>query len=230
MNSTLHVPAVALMAGAVVIAVYVLRRVLAQLLVREVAKKAMTHVGEKALAGAADAITLAPVSSPEWKNEAAVQQQAGSLLQTGFSELGTFNVDKMPGVLIRMLFHPQTYTAAHIFDHPKAGSWIEFATRYNDGSSHCLTTLPATSIESAPWVRTIRADKSFRSDQLYNQFLQQQQQHGIKAVAPFDAVREFEQAYKLAMQWKKEQGLKPQEVAKVTLQWAEKTKAATTNG
>ena len=164
--------------------VYILKSQLPRMLVRHVGRQALSEVGRRALARVPEQIALSRVTSPAWKNGAAVEQQAGPLLRAGFSDVGTYSVDKMPGVLIRVLHHPQTYVATHIYDHPRVGSWVEFVTRYTDGSSHSLTTLPPTGLHNPTWVRMIRADKSAPTDQLYQQFLREREWHNIKHVAP----------------------------------------------
>jgi hypothetical protein len=89
-------------------------------------------MGKDALAKVPGQIQLSRVASPQWKDAATIQQQAAPLVRAGFNGPGTYSVDKIPGVLVRILFQQQTYVAAHITEHPKAGNWIEFATRYNE--------------------------------------------------------------------------------------------------
>ncbi len=202
--------------------VLVLKSMLPRLLARKAAREALSEVGRRALARVPEQITLSRVDPPQGRNQAAVEQQAAPLLRAGFTDLGIYGVDKMPGVFIRMLFHSQTYVAAHIYDHPRVGSWIEFASRYTDGSSHTLTTLPPTGLDNPAWVRTIRADKGTPTDQLYQQFLTQREWHNIKPVAAGEAVHEFEDGYLRLMIWRQNSGITPEEVAKVALKWARK--------
>jgi len=69
------------------------------------------------------------------------------------------------------------------------------ATRYSDGSSDFLTTLPDHGIAPPPFVRNARADKSTPTDRLYQEHLEQRKFSGIKAVTPSEVVHEFENAY-----------------------------------
>lgn len=199
---------------------YVLVKVLPRLLVREVSRAVLGEVGKHAMAKVPEQIQLARVASPQWKDEATVQQQAAPLVRAGFNDLGTYSVDQMAGVLLRMLFQPQTYVSAQVCEHPKAGGWIEFATRYADGSSDFLTTLPDQGIAQPPFVRTNRAAKATPTDSLYQQHLKQRQSSGIKPVSPSEVIREFEVAYMRYMIWKNNKGLTPEEVAQATLKWA----------
>jgi hypothetical protein len=203
--------------------------VLKQLFVREVVRGALSEIGRRALNRTPDQIKLARTDSPAWTNGPAVERQAAPLRSAGFKDLGVYSVDKMPGVLIRMMHHPETFVEAHIYDHPRVGSWIEFASRYTDGSSHTLTTLVPTGLDRPEWVRTIRADKGTPTDQLYSQFKTQREWHNIKPVAADEVVHEFEDAYLRFMIWRQNSGITPEEVARVALKWADKrAKAAGT--
>jgi hypothetical protein len=196
------------------------KRVLPRLIVREVSRFALKKVGESAIAKVPEQIQFVRAAAPQWKDEAAMQQQATPLVRAGFSDLGTYSVDKMPGVLIRILFQPQTHVSAQICEHPRSGGWTEFATRYTDGSSDFLSTMPDQGITPPPFVRTIRADKSMPTDRLYQQHLAQRKPNGIKSVAASEVVHEMEDSYMRYMVWKNNQGLTPEEVAHVAVKWA----------
>jgi len=202
-----------------------LKHILKFLLLRKIARGALTHVGEQAMAKQPQQIKLTPVTA-QWKNEEAVREQASPLAPLGFIELGAFSVDKMPGVLVRMLFQQQTRVAAHIFEHPAAGTWTELATRYTDGSSDYLSNSPATGIEMPPWARSAKADRTTPTGQLYQRFLSERRASGMKPTMPADVVPEFENAYLSFILWKTNKGITPEEVAQVMVKWAEKKQAA----
>lgn len=205
---------------AILFVAFLLVKVLPRLIVRQVARVALSAAGKHAMAKVPEQIQLARAASPQWKDESAIQQQTAPLVRAGFNDLGTYSVDKMPGALLRMLFQPQTYVSAQVCEHPKAGGWTEFATRYADGSSDFLTTLPDQGIAPPPFVRTYRAAKGTPTDSLYQQHLQQRKSSGIKPVSANEVIREFEVAYMRYMIWKNNKGLKPEEVAQVALKWA----------
>lgn len=199
---------------------WVLVKVLPRLLVRQVGRFALKKVGESAMAKVPEQIQFTRAVAPQWKDEAAMQRQATPLVQSGFSDLGTYNVDKMPGLVARILFQPQTRVSAQICEHPRSGGWIEFATRYADGSSDYLSTMPDQGIAAPPFARTNRADKSSPTDRLYQQHLSQRKSGGSKPVAASEVVHEMEDAYMRYMIWKNNQGLTPEEVAQAMVKWA----------
>jgi hypothetical protein len=204
----------------VLVLVWILIKMAPRLLVRQVARVILGALGKQALAKVPDQITLSRVDAPQWTDATAIQQQAAPLVRAGFNDMGTYSIDKMPGVLMCILFQPQTFVSAQICEHPKAGSWIEFATRYNDGSSDFLTTLPDQGITPPPFVRTVRGDKSTPAETLYQQHLRQRKSSGIKPVNPNDVGHEFEEAYLRYLVWKNNRGLKPEEVAQLVQKYA----------
>jgi hypothetical protein len=205
---------------AILFMAFILIKVLPKLIVRQVARVALSAVGKHAMAKVPEQIQLARAAAPQWKDEACMQQQAAPLIRAGFNDLGTYTVDKMPGVLVRMLFQPQTYVSVQVCEHPRVGGWTEFATRYADGGSDFLTTLPDQGIAPPPFVRNNRADKGTPTDSLYQQHLTQRKSSGIKPVSQNEVIHEFEDAYMRYMIWKNNKGLTPEEVAQVALKWA----------
>src|SRR5271166_5816932 len=210
----------------VLVIVWLFIKLAPKLFVRLLARFAAKKIGANALARVPQQIQLARVVSPQWKDEAAVQQQAAPLVRAGFSDLGTYSVDQMPGVLLRILFQPQTYACAQVCEHPKAGGWIEFATRYTDGGSDFLTTLPDQGITAPPFVRTVRANKGTPTDQLYPQHLKQRKSDGIKPVSANEVIHEFEDAYLRYMIWKHNTGLAREEVMQAADKWSKAKKQA----
>ncbi len=214
MNVTVFLALVAALA-----AIFMLKRILTYLLIRRAGRQALAEVGKRAVTKLPEFINLSRVASPAWTNEELVRQQAEPLLRCGFQDAGVYSVDRMPGVLIRMMCQPQAGVAAHIYDHPRSGSWIEMVTRYQDGSTHAVSTLPPTGMKHPDWFRKIQADKTIPTNKIYERFLPQRQQHGIKLVATNDVVREFEEVYHKLALWRQEAGISAQEVAHVAVKW-----------
>jgi len=210
-------------------AVFFLKRVAAQLLLRKVGRAALTEVGKRAMARVPQQVSLVKTESPVWNDGAGVEQQAAPLRNEGFKDLGAYSVSTMPGVFLRMLAHPQTYVAAHICDHPKAGVWTEFVTRYTDGSTHSMTNLAPTGMDHPNWFRKIQAERGTPTNQLYREFLTRREWHGIKPVAPEDSIREFEENYAKLSAWRQDRGVTPEEVAHVAVKWAHQKQAAGTS-
>jgi hypothetical protein len=200
-------------------AIFMIKRILTYLLMLRAGRQALAEAGKRALTKLPEYVILSLVESPEWTNQEFVRQQAEPLLGCGFQDAGVYKVDKMPGVVIRMMCQPETGVSAHIYDHPRSGSWIEMVTRYDDGSTHSVSTLPPNGMKHPKWFRKIQADKMIPTSKIYERFLPQRQQHGIKMVATNDVVREFEEVYHRLALWRQETGISPEEVAQVAVKW-----------
>jgi len=199
----------------------VLKPLAALLFLRSAARAALSDVGKKALQKQPDAIHLEPLSVPQWKDAAAMDRMAQPLRGKGFSDCGAFTVDKMPGVKLWILFQEQTWVAANLYEHVKAGVWPELVTRYTNGGSHSITTKPATGIKMPNWITIIRSPEA-STDQLYERLLRERSQNGIERASRTDVARAFEEAYSRQMIAMKNDGISPEEVAAVMKKWAEK--------
>ncbi len=197
------------------------KRILALLMVRSAAKGVLNDVGKKAIESQPDFVNLARDEFPKFTNVPGVDELKNPLLASGFGYVGTFTVDKMPGVKVVMLVKPADYVTAHIYEHPKAGIWIELVTCYHDGSSHTLTTLPSTGLQLPPFVQTIRAAKA-PATSLVQQLIAGRKTGAMKRVEAADAVDQFEQNYAKYILWQKNKGMTTAEMAEIVQNWAEK--------
>lgn len=197
------------------------RRLLAAFLISKAGDSALKGMGTKAIQVQPDWITLSRVSTPQWKDESGVQAMVRPLLANGFASAGVYTPDKMPGVLIEILVKPTDCLAAHVYDHPKAGSWIEIVTRYEDGSSTTITTMAATGLGLPPFVTTIRADKA-PGDQLAQRLVRERKPGAMKTVTAATVVREFEENYAKYMLWRKNTNVTSQELTKIVADWSKR--------
>jgi hypothetical protein len=175
----------------------------------------LKQVGRKALAKVPETAKLIPTESPNWQNRVVIDGQTSPLKFRGFEDVGSYQVASMPGVLLKILFHQATNVAAHVYEHPRAGSWTEIATRYTDGRSVTISDLPDKGVSAPPWVKTSRVPPGTATDLMFQQHTTERDKNGIKTLAPADTVREFEDVYARYMQWKKTTGISAEEVARV---------------
>ena len=203
----------------------VLKRVGALLFVRAAVRGALTDIGKRALEQQAEVIHLEPLAEPQWKDPGAMGVMAAGLRRKGFTDCGVFSVDKIPGARVWVFCQEQTSVSAHLYEHPKAGFWPELVTRYTNGSSHSITTMPATGIKLPAWISVIRSPQA-PTDQLYERLLRERRPSGIEHLDRQNVVRAYEDAYSRQMIAQKNQGLSPEEVAAVMKRWAEKKAAS----
>ena len=203
-----------------VTAVYVVKEFLAVLMLRK-GRQVLPSVDKTIFTRQPDSVHLSRVQSPAWNDEMSVRQLAEPLLLSGFQDLGAYSVNRSQGMLIRILFQPQSYVAAHIFDHPTAGNWIEMATRYEDGSTDVVTTLAPTGAKNPDWFRRVQAEQGTPTRQIYERYLATRRQQGIEMLSAADAVGEFEDVYQKLALWRQESGVVRLESAPVAVKWAE---------
>lgn len=196
------------------------KRLLAWFLLSGAGWGALKDIGKKAVEAQPDRITLNRISSPDWQ-DSSVGQIISSLHAAGFQDAGAYSVDKMPGVKVAILAKPEDCVAAHVYEHPKAGIWIELATRYQDGTSTTLTTLPSTGQNQPAWLTTTRAAKAPAAD-LVRHLIRDRRPGAMKPVSAEQAPREFEEGFAKYMSWRKATPMTADEVAPTVRNWAQK--------
>jgi hypothetical protein len=126
--------------------------------------------------------------------EARIRGDRGQLVALGFEEVGDFSVREMPGVSVSILVHPPSSVVASIYVHPRAGSWSELLTRYEDGSAASASSVRTTGLNPRPGHLSIR-EHGARVDSLYRRLLTERPQKPMRSVSPSSAVAEFERGY-----------------------------------
>ncbi|MFZ3213509.1 MAG: hypothetical protein WA188_18550 [Terriglobales bacterium] len=198
------------------------KRLLALFLLSGAGRIALQDIGRKAVEAQPDRIALSRIPSPEWRDPS-VGQIVSALRASGFTDAGAYSVDKMPGVQVAILAKPEDYVAAHVYEHSKAGIWIELVTRYQDGTSTTLTTLPSTGQNQPAWLTTIRAGKAPAGD-LVRQFIEDRRWRSgvMKPISAQQAPREFEEGYAKYASWRKATPMTADEVAPTVRNWAQR--------
>jgi len=196
------------------------KRLLAMFLLSGAGRETLKDIGKKAVDAQPDRITLSRIVSPAWK-DASVGQMISSLRTAGFKDAGVYSVDKMPGVVVAILAKPEDCVAAHVYEHAKAGVWIELVTRYQDGTSTTLTTLPSTGQNQPAWLTTTCAAKA-PAGELVRQFLRDRRPGAMKLVSVEQAPRDFEETYVKYMSWRKATPMTADEVSPTVRNWVQK--------
>ena len=82
------------------------------------------------------------------------------LASEGFADAGAYAIDELPGTSVVLLTNMRARMTATIYDHERAGVWVEIVTRYEDGrrcthttlEGHGLGTRPGNTLVSLPGV------------------------------------------------------------------------------
>lgn len=192
-------------------------RIAKLLFVRQAVRAAFTDVGKQVLAKLQDVVALELDNDHAWTIAGMEENYFTPLRNLGFADAGTYSVDKMPGVHLKMMVHVADRVYVNVYEHPKAGDWVEFVTKYEDHSTVSLSTLPPTGVEGPPWLTSIKCAKGTPMAELYQQLLQQRKRGAMKPFTSGSVKYEFEEGYAQYMNWKKNTGIPPEEVARVAL-------------
>src|SRR5215470_8691801 len=112
------------------------------------------RIGDAALAKQPDTIHLVRASEATWKYPDKAEALTRPLLDAGFRDAGIYAVDEMPGLVIQLLVEPAEALMACIYEHPKAGGWLDIAQNYEGGGGHNVTSLPDAGLDSRPGYTT----------------------------------------------------------------------------
>lgn len=172
-------------------------------------KKGLAAVGSKALAAQPDRITLVPRSGPGRPD---AKTTVASLEQRGFESAGSYDVPEMKGVIVNLLAKPADSALAVVYEHAKAGIWVDVASRYADGTSFTMTnTHVGGGLDDRPGHPTVRAPKQ-PPVILAHRLVRERPDGQLLQITAADFPRVFTQAYEESMAWRKGVGLRPDEV------------------
>ncbi len=171
-------------------------------------------VGEAALAKQPDRIQLMPATPGVWRDRERSERLAADFAREGFRDAGTFTVAEMPGVVLRLLAHAGDALVAVVYEHPKAGSWVECVCRYQDGTSAQFTTLPATGLEGRPGCVRVNAP-GLDPSALLARMRAERPARALRPVSASTVAADFEQAYADEIAWRRQRGISGREVAAV---------------
>jgi hypothetical protein len=211
--------AFALLGLGVLLFIPLLIRVAVALFMRFIMRSIAKAVGDQALAEQPDQIHLEPADSSAWQNPDEADQRAGEIGALGFEDAGAFTIAEMPGVVLRLMTNADQSIFAAYYQHPQAGSWFEFVTRYQDGSGATFSTIWPTGLDPRPGSMMEHAPGS-DPDSLYQRALAERPQGGMRPASAETAAREFENAYAEEMTWRKNKGITPEEVVEAAMKEA----------
>ncbi|OGS06921.1 MAG: hypothetical protein A2270_00605 [Elusimicrobia bacterium RIFOXYA12_FULL_51_18] len=161
---------------------------------------------KQAFLSQSDMILLQRVGKPQWKRAELVDKLTQELLAEGFSDAGSFAIDRMPGALVRMMTGPGGDATAAVCDHPGIGAWVDITTIYEDGRIVTATSAPKTGLPSPDWSRTLRFPGEPVA-KLYSELLVSRPKDGIRPISADEASSEFERAYFKHTVWVKQRDI-----------------------
>src|SRR6266446_6072474 len=176
-------------------------------------------VGQKALASQPDNITLTPASQPPGTEAAGILKM---LHGGGFSPVGSFTVPEMGGLPIHFMVQPGESAVAAVYEHPKAGVWLNLFTRYQDGTSFTFaTSRMGGGLDQRPGHPVVR-EPGLETSAAWGRFLRERRQGPMISFTAEDVPQMFADAYAEAIAWRKQRGLSGEEVQRAGMEKFEK--------
>jgi hypothetical protein len=171
-------------------------------------------IGNHALAKQPDEIHLERAGVRPWARPEKAEESARTLRAAGFEDAGTWTVPELPGVVLQLLAHAGEGFYGVIYQHPKAGDWMDMVTRFSDGTSITFSSHTPSGLESRPG-HPVQNLPGVTAGKLLEHARAARPR---RAAAPHSAARattDFTRAYAESMAWRKQHGVSAKEVAQV---------------
>ncbi len=197
------------------------RQILAMFLLSSAGKGALRDIGAQAVAVQPDVIRLDRLVNIQWREPEKIEPILSDFKFNGFRLAGVYAVDKMPGVRVALLAGEELSISAQVYEHPKAESWIEMVTYYEDGSSTTISTMPDKGMNRPAWITTILVPGATPKE-LIQRLTRERKHADMRAVTTANIVALFEEGYARYMLWRKNNAMTAEEVAATVKRWAAK--------
>jgi hypothetical protein len=148
----------------------------------------------QALTEPPDRINLLRVAEGRWRHDDARQLAETQLAMAGFAESGVYVVREMPGVTLALHTHAGEKAYAILYDHPRAGFWSEFVTRYEDATLATFTTLEPAEVD-VPQGSVHVSEPQLSITLLWKRMLAERPQKPMLECARARAAQDFEKGY-----------------------------------
>lgn len=176
-------------------------------------------IGAQALAKVPQTVQLTGAGDTAWSDAHAARRLCEPLLANGFADAGTYTVNEMPGVVMQLLASSADSIMAVVYEHPRAGHWLELVTRYADGRRCSATSLVSAPVSGPSFVTTLRVAGAAPL-RLLETMRHRRPEGTMLPVSTSDVTRMFEEGYAESMKWHREHGVSRGDVVKVAMRRA----------
>ncbi|HEV3339776.1 MAG TPA: hypothetical protein VG125_05450 [Pirellulales bacterium] len=144
-------------------------------------------------------INLERLPAVEWQQPDEAASLIEPLRQAGFGEVGSFAIQ--PGeIALVALCRPSDSIYAVVYQHPKAGVWLDLITRYQDGSRIIYCSQRDTLLDR-PEHTAVRYYEGTPAQELLSRFLAERPSKPMESMSADDFVGHFEGAYAESLDW-----------------------------
>ncbi len=157
-------------------------------------KKIVTEAGKGVGPSGPPQVSLVEVSGARWE-DGETAALAAPLPALGFQEVGFFDLDVMGGTRLQGWVHPGQGVYAVVYQGPQAGTWMDFVTMYEDGSSLTFSNSPHGDGSPIRAGQEIRVFPGLGAEALYRKMLAERPDRPTRHLATTDFRADFERAY-----------------------------------
>ena len=152
------------------------------------------RVKTQALLEPPDRISLSRMSEVRWRNPVAREAANRQVEAAGFAGAGVYVVHEMPQLSLALYAHAAESAYAILYDHPRSGFWVEFVSRYEDGSVASYTTLEPMDVD-VPEGSVHVAEPDLRPGDLWKKMLAERPRKTLRPCSRGHAAADFEKGY-----------------------------------
>jgi hypothetical protein len=151
-------------------------------------------------------IHLDAVDAIEWRDEEANSALVEPLPELGFEDAGLYEIREIEGVRLHAWVNPDQAAIAVVYEHPAAGAWMDFVSRYDDGTRITFTnTAQGGSLDHQPG-HVVERRPGLDPRSLYQEFFEARPERSAIPVRADEFVAVFEKAYADEMDWRNGRG------------------------
>jgi hypothetical protein len=144
-------------------------------------------------------IKLERLPAVDWQQPDKAASLIEPLRQVGFGQVGSFAIQ--PGDVSLMAFcRPSDSIYAVVYQHPKAGVWLDLITRYQDGSRITYCTQRDTQLDR-PQHTVVGFHEGVPTGELLSRLLAERPTKPTESISAEAFVEHFERAYAESMDW-----------------------------
>lgn len=199
---------------AVLVGFWLLRKLLAFLIVRGLSGVVGRAIGSAALSKQPDAIHLQAANEGAWADADAARHMAEPFHDLGFESAGVYRIPELPGVIAELFANSGDRLYGVVYEHPHAGHWYDVVSRFEDGTSATYTTAQPTGLDPRPGHPVVNLPGA-RAQALVARARSEAHGKRPKPATRGNVVTDFETAYAESIAWRKGRGISAQEVGRV---------------
>ncbi len=173
---------------------------------RQLFRDLQRHARDAATTAIPPRIHLEAAEAIDWDDEERIEALVEPLPGLGFEDAGLYAFREMRGIRLHAWVNPDQSAYAVVYEHPVAGAWMDFVSRYDDGTSITFTnTSQGGGLDHQPG-HSIERRPGLDPQTLYREFLEARPPRPAIPVRAGDFVADFEKAYADEMNWRDGRG------------------------